>query len=52
LLQHSRSSISQRHLAPHGRAIHNGTKLTSRDVRFSSAYQAEADMPNIPADFR
>ena len=29
-----------------------GTKLTSRDVRYSFAYQAEADMPNIPGDFR
>jgi hypothetical protein len=29
-----------------------GTKLTSRDVRYSSAYEAEAEMPNIPADFR
>jgi len=29
-----------------------GTKLTSRDVRYSSAHEAEADMPNIPADFR
>jgi hypothetical protein len=26
--------------------------LTSRDVRYSSAHEAEADMPNIPADFR
>jgi hypothetical protein len=29
-----------------------GTKLTSRYVRYSSAYEAEADMPNITADFR
>jgi hypothetical protein len=29
-----------------------GTKLASRDVRYSSAYEAEADTPNIPADFR
>jgi hypothetical protein len=29
-----------------------GTKLTSRDVCYSSAYEAEADMPNNPADFR
>jgi len=26
-----------------------GTKLTSLDVRHSSAYEAEAEMPNIPA---
>jgi hypothetical protein len=30
----------------------SGTGLTSRDVRYSSAYEAEADMVNIPADFR
>jgi hypothetical protein len=27
-------------------------KADSRDVSYSSAYEAEADMPNIPADFR
>jgi hypothetical protein len=27
-------------------------KPTRRDVRCSSVYEAEADMPNIPADFR
>jgi hypothetical protein len=26
--------------------------VTSRDVRHTSAYEAEADMTNIPADFR
>jgi len=26
--------------------------LTSRDVCYSPAYEAEADMPNNPADFR
>lgn len=31
---------------------HSGTKLTSRDVRYWSAYEAEADMPNISADVR
>jgi hypothetical protein len=30
----------------------NGTKLTSCDVRYSSACEAEADVPNIPTDFR
>jgi hypothetical protein len=30
----------------------HGTALTSRDVRHSSAYEAEAEMPNIPVDFR
>jgi hypothetical protein len=29
-----------------------GTELTSRDVGHSSAYEAEADMPNILADVR
>jgi hypothetical protein len=29
-----------------------GTKPTSPDVRHSSGYEAEADMPNIPAEFR
>ena len=29
-----------------------GTKLTYRDLRYQSVYEAEADMPNIPADFR
>jgi hypothetical protein len=29
-----------------------GTKLTSRNVCDSSAYEAEADMPKISADFR
>jgi hypothetical protein len=28
------------------------TKLTSCDVRYSSACEAEADVPNIPTDFR
>jgi hypothetical protein len=30
----------------------SATNLTSRDVCYSSAYEAEADMPNIPADVR
>jgi hypothetical protein len=29
-----------------------GTNPTSRDVRYSSAYDAEADSPLISADFR
>jgi hypothetical protein len=29
-----------------------GTELTSRDVRYLSAYDAEADMPNASVDFR
>jgi hypothetical protein len=29
-----------------------GTKLTSGDVRHSSAYEVEADIPIRPADFR
>jgi hypothetical protein len=29
-----------------------GTKRTSRSVRYSSAYEVEADMPKISADFR
>jgi hypothetical protein len=29
-----------------------GTKLTPGDVRYTSACEAEADMPIIPADFR
>ena len=29
-----------------------GTKLTSRNARYSSGYEAEADMPKISADFR
>src|SRR5262244_111744 len=33
LMQLSRSLISEVHLVPHGRAIHIGTKRTSRDVR-------------------
>ena len=28
-----------------------GTTLTSREVRYSSAYEGEADMPDIPGDF-
>jgi hypothetical protein len=29
-----------------------GTTLTSLDVRYWSAYEAEADMPNMSADVR
>jgi alkylmercury lyase len=32
-------------------AAYGGTKRTSRGIRYSSAYEVEADMPNIPADF-
>jgi hypothetical protein len=28
-----------------------GTERKSRDARYSSAYEVEADMPNIPSDF-
>src|SRR5499433_3668977 len=38
LMQLSRSSILEVHLVPHGRAIHFGTKRTSRDVRYLSAF--------------
>ena len=29
-----------------------GTKLTCCDIQLKSAYEAETDMPNNPADFR
>jgi hypothetical protein len=29
-----------------------GTERKSRDARYSSAYEVEVDMPNIPSDFR
>ena len=44
LMQLSRSLISEVHLVPHGRAIHFGTKPTSRDVRYLSALRGKADM--------
>lgn len=46
LLQLSRSSISDLHLAPHGRAIHFGTKRKSPDVRVRSEMRGIADMRN------
>ena len=51
LLQLSRLSISDFHLAPHGRAIHFGTKRTWRSVSLMSAFGGKADMamngPNV-----
>jgi hypothetical protein len=44
LLQLSRSSILDLHLAPHGRAIHVGTKAKCWSVRFCAAIGAIADV--------
>lgn len=44
LMQLSRSSLSEIHLAQRGRAIHVGTFRTSRDVRLESAMRAKADI--------
>ena len=44
LLQLSRSSILEAHLAPRGRAIHLGTTRTLRNVRYLSAIRYYADL--------
>jgi len=42
-MQLSRSLILEVHLVPHGRAIHYGTKLPIRNVRYWSANRGKAD---------
>src|SRR5215468_3990633 len=44
LMQLSRSLISEVHLVPHGRAIHIGTKRTSRAFSCLSAFGGKADI--------
>src|SRR6516165_2645006 len=58
LMQLSRSLISEVHLVPHGRAIHFGTKRTSRDFSCLSAFGGKADIApkslseNIRRDYK
>src|SRR6516165_4034347 len=44
LLQLSRSSILEAHLAPRGRAIHPGTNRRSGSVKFTAAIGGAADV--------
>src|SRR5262249_47184478 len=48
LLQHSRWSLSQRHLAPHGRVIHFSTTRNSEYVRLRSAILHITDISSWP----
>src|SRR5262249_4003318 len=48
LMQLSRSLILEVHLVPHGRAIHFGTKRTSRDDLLFVRFRGEADMARPP----
>jgi len=43
-MQLSRSLILEVRLAPHGRAIHNGTTRTFADVRSMSAIEGNPDI--------
>src|SRR6516225_145029 len=58
LMQLSRSLISEVHLVPHGRAIHFGTKRTSRNFSCLSAFGGKADIApkslseNIRRDYK
>ena len=47
LLQHSRSSVFEVRLAPHGRAIHYGTKRRFHVSALSSATEGKADMRKL-----
>jgi len=52
LLQLSRSSILERHLAPHGRAIHFGTKRTFVCAAVMSAFGGKADITQTTENVR
>jgi hypothetical protein len=49
LMQLSRSSILEVRLVPRGRAIHTGTKLPIRNVRYMAAFGGDPDIePTAP----